>query len=451
MSPAERAEAALAACVATFQLYLHLPDPAALYVTLATVAVNRAEGDPLWVLLVGPPGGGKTEILGSVTALPDVFPTATLTEAALLSGTPKREKAESAKGGLLREIGAEPAILLCKDFGSVLSMNRDARASVLAALREVYDGSWTRHLGTDGGRTLSWEGKVGLLGGVTPAVDSHHAVMGSLGERFLLFRLPEVDADAQAHRALEHLGNERKMRVDLARTASDVLQSVETAKLTAPAIETLSDELVALATLTVRARSAVERDAYSREVTLIPQSEAPARFTLVLLRLWNGLRAIGLDEQRTRDVVAKAALDSMPQVRRQVLQALVERSGRVVLSDLAEAIGYPVTTSRRACEDLAGHGLVERIHSGNGDKWRASTFATQRWPLVPEKSEGIRSLTEKSEATHSLSTLLCTNDDKTGTVPYLNPDGDARDLTLDELDALEAERSLTSASPVPRS
>jgi len=33
-------------------------------------------------------------------------------------------------------------ILLTKDFGSVLSMHRDEQARVLAALREVYDGSW---------------------------------------------------------------------------------------------------------------------------------------------------------------------------------------------------------------------------------------------------------------------------------------------------------------------
>ena len=33
-------------------------------------------------------------------------------------------------------------------------MNRDTRAKVLAALREVYDGRWDRNVGTDGGRTL---------------------------------------------------------------------------------------------------------------------------------------------------------------------------------------------------------------------------------------------------------------------------------------------------------
>jgi hypothetical protein len=68
-----------------------------------------------------------------------VHPAVTITEAALLSGTPKKEMASGAKGGLLREIG--PAgIIVAKDFGSVLSMHRGARSTVLAALREVYDG-----------------------------------------------------------------------------------------------------------------------------------------------------------------------------------------------------------------------------------------------------------------------------------------------------------------------
>ena len=416
---ADEARAALDTCVHTFQRYLHLPDPATLKVTLATVAVNRAEGDPLWVLLVGPPGGGKTEVLGSVTGLPDVFPAATLTEAALLSGTPRREKAQEAKGGLLREIGIGPAIVLCKDFGSILSMNRDARASVLAALREVYDGSWTRHLGTDGGRTLSWEGKVGLLGGVTPAVDSHHAVMGALGERFLLFRIPEVDADEQAHRALEHIGNEAQMRVELARAAGDVLDATDIEKLASPASAVLRDQVVALATLTVRARSAVERDAYSREVTLIPQSEAPARFALVLLRLWNGLRAIGVEEDDAQTLIAKAALDSMPQVRRQVLGVLVKCPVEMATPDIGEAIGYPTTTTRRACEDLAGHGVLARIPGGNGraDRWLVTAFTAERWPTVPEKSEAEGSVPEKSEEASSLYLPLRIDDDKTGTLP----------------------------------
>ena len=69
-------------------------------------------------------------------------------------------------------------------------MNYEARMALLAALREIYDGSWTRHVGVDGGKTL----KCAIIAGCTPRIDKEHAVMASMGERFVLFRFPEVES-----------------------------------------------------------------------------------------------------------------------------------------------------------------------------------------------------------------------------------------------------------------
>jgi hypothetical protein len=206
--------------VDTFRRWLYLPDPGALITVLAAAVANQLLGDPLWLLIIGPPGCGKTELIQPLAALPGVHQAATLTEASLLSGTPNRERSDKAHGGLLRTIG-ESGIILLKDFGSVLSMPREPRAATLAALREVYDGTWTRHLGTDGGKTLTWTGKAGLIAGCTPSVDSHHAVIASLGERFLLYRLPEIPADKLADSALAHVGSERAMRTELTRAVVD--------------------------------------------------------------------------------------------------------------------------------------------------------------------------------------------------------------------------------------
>jgi hypothetical protein len=199
-------------------------------------------------------------------------------------------------------------------------MNRGTRAAVLAALREIYDGSWTRHVGTDGGRTLSWSGKVALIAGCTPAIDNHHAVIGSMGERFVLYRLPPTDADVQLRRALEHVGREAKMRGELAAAVDEVLRHADTERVEASASDATTDRLVRLATLAVRCRSAVDRDSYSREITLIREPEAPARLGLVLLRLLNAMLTIGVDEEAAWSLVAKCALDSMPAVRRTVLE-----------------------------------------------------------------------------------------------------------------------------------
>jgi hypothetical protein len=123
---------ALTDALKVFGHWLYLADAAPVLVTAAAVVANLAEGDPVWLLLVGPPSGGKTEILSSLIRLPYIVPAATLTEAALLSGTPKREKTAGATGGLLRRVG-DFGILLAKDFTSVLAQNRASFAGMREA------------------------------------------------------------------------------------------------------------------------------------------------------------------------------------------------------------------------------------------------------------------------------------------------------------------------------
>ncbi len=374
--------------VTTFQRWLYMPDDHALLATLGAYAANRLEGDPVWLLLVGPPGGGKSELLQALGQLEGVHPAATLTEPALLSGTPKRDKDSDAKGGLLRSIG-EFGVIVCKDFGSILNMHRDARSAVLAALREVYDGDWTRHVGTDGGRTLHWAGKVGLLAGCTPTIDRHHAVMGSMGERFVLLRLPCTDGDEQARRALAHAGHEMTMRAEL----SEAVARLFADGLPASPRELDSDEqdrLVSLVTLIVRCRSAVERDSYTREVELIPDAEAPTRLIVVLQRLLAGLSAIGVGRAKAWDVACQVALDSIPAIRRAVLHELHAAEAELTTADVATAIGYPTQTTRRALEDLAAHRIVNRAPGGQGkaDQWTLTSWARERYArTVPETSD----------------------------------------------------------------
>lgn len=367
--------------VATFRRWLHMDDADSLLATLGAVAANNLEGDPVWLLLVGPPGGGKSEILNALSGLSYTRTAGTLTEASLLSGTPKKDHGQSARGGLLMEIG-DFGIIVAKDFGSILSMNRDSQAQTLAALREVYDGSWTRLVGTDGGRSLHWQGKVGFVGGVTPTIDRHHAVMGAMGERFMLFRLPTVDADTQARRALSHAGKEKRMRKELADSVAAILGSQ-----TAVAAELDEDEitqLVALGTLVVRARSAVERDNYTREIELVPGSEAPTRFTIMLKRLLTGMYAIGMNRADAWRVLTKVGLDSIPALRLSIMAALADYDGKLSTNELAGAVRHPSTTTRRACEDLVAHGLLELTRQGEGKAhlWDLTAFSVERLQTV---------------------------------------------------------------------
>jgi hypothetical protein len=364
----------LSTVVTTFKKWLHLPDSMSLYVVLGALAANLLPGDPLWLLMIGPPGSGKTELILPLAKLANVIMASTLTEAALLSGTASRDKAKESSGGLLRLIGTF-GILLCKDFTSVLSMNRDSRAAVLAALREIYDGSWTRHVGTDGGKSMAWNGKLGLIAGCTSVIDQHHAVTAAMGERFVMYRMPPIDEDALASRALDHQGSEATMRMELAAAVNGLFLNLQLPEHCIVEGDERT-KLIALAAFTVRCRSSVERDGYTREVELIPEAEAPGRLALALARLLVGVTAIGAPRVEAWRVVSKVALDCIPALRLRVITMLAGANVPVDTTTVATAIKYPTQTTRRALEDLAAHGVVKRQPGGKG---KADLWETSKW------------------------------------------------------------------------
>lgn len=78
-------------------------DADALDATLAAVAAQQMDGDPLWLLVISGSGNAKTETVQSISDVPFVHVTSTITsEGALLSATAERDKAKDAHGGLLR-------------------------------------------------------------------------------------------------------------------------------------------------------------------------------------------------------------------------------------------------------------------------------------------------------------------------------------------------------------
>jgi hypothetical protein len=357
-------------------------------VVLATYLATRwFEGDPVWTMLVGGSGIGKTELLITLTGLPDVVLESSISgPAALLSGTAKKERAKDASGGVLRKLPADRGLLLLKDFTSVLDMHRESRAEILAALREVYDGQWTRSLGTDGGRTLTWQGRVGLIAGCTTAIDAAHAVTSAMGTRFVLVRLK--GSDGLATSVLTHVGRESVMREEL-RTAVHGL--VEHPPGTAHRVDAKLEALAALGSLVALARSPVERD-HQGEIRLVLDPEAPTRVLKMLAQLWRAAGVLGLDQMDAWALVQRVGMDSIPKLRRETVEHLYRATELISTTDVAEAVEHPSRTVRRALEDLTAHGVAWRMPGGAGkaDKWglteRARTWLST---TVPDLSDPI--------------------------------------------------------------
>jgi Domain of unknown function (DUF3854) len=384
----------LTTALATFRRWLHLPDVDPLLAIAAAAAANRSDdASPVWLLVIGPPSAGKTEQITGLTDLPESVLAATVTESALLSGTSSKERAANATGGLLRQIGGHGLIVM-KDFTSVLAQNRDARGAALSALREVYDGSWDRPVGTDGGKVLRWRGKVGVIAGCTNAYDKHYSVISQLGDRFLLVRLagdddnPDAAALSIGMSALTHSEDElveRRMRRELAGALAGLVAGANHARTHRGLEHTEKLEIIRLARYAGVSRTPVDRDGYTGDLLSMPAPEGPGRLTIAFRQVLGGLEAIGVDSETSWRIVRRLAVDTAPALRTSVLRVIA--GGPISptrTSVIARSAGIVTKAAARVLDDLSLIGLANHTKEGTAnnspDLWSSTDLLLRLWP-----------------------------------------------------------------------
>lgn len=346
----------------TVQQFLDLENEV-IDLVLATVLANKAPGDPLWVFLVGPPSSGKSELIRGLGRCPSVYTLSTLTAHTFASGWEDERGKETS---LLTRL-PEGTTLAVKDFGSIQQLNPHTKAEVLQQLREIYDGSYHKEYGT--GKVVHWDGRVGLIAGVTPAIEKDQAALGELGERFVMYRIGGNDRKAAALRALHLQGQEKQMREQITAIFNGVLavdHDILQVRTTGADMETL----VTLAEVLTRLRSPVTRDR-ARIVVHTPEPENPPRVAKALLKVVRAVASLrGHTEIEPEDMALaqRLARDSVPSVRVQVLKALLSIGTTATTDVVRDAINLPASTTRRTLEDLHLLGVAERAR-GKPETW----------------------------------------------------------------------------------
>lgn len=402
--------------------------------TLATVAVEQMAGDPIWLLVISGPGNAKTETVQSAVGAGAIVTSAIASEGALLSATSARERAKNATGGLLRKLG-DRGVLVIKDVTTILEMDRHARAQVLAALREIYDGHWYREVGTDGGQTLEWHGRIAVIGAVTTAWDTAHSVISTMGDRFVLIRSNSSENQSRltaGRKAVRNTGQEVQMRAELSTAVAGVL-----AGMNADPVEIGDEEtelLLKAANLVTLARTGVEFD-YSGNVIDAHAPEMPTRFAKQLAQLVRGAVAIGMDRGEAFRLAVRCARDSVPPLRLAIIDHLALNAGSST-QEVRKAIGKPRTTVDRQLQALHMLSVLdcdEREYGADGRSRWYYTLADgiepgalnpecipEMWVGTPNPPEGRGSqrgddATTSQEHPHETGTLsqspVCTSND----------------------------------------
>ena len=316
---------------------------------LAAGAAARLTGDALWLLVISGSGNAKTETAQSLAGAGACVTSTITSEGALLSASPR---SANATGGLLLKVQlGNHGLLVIKDVTSILSMDNRARSQILAALREIHDGKWERNVGIHGGKTLTWTGRVTIVGACTTAWDTAHSVIAIMGDRFVVVR---ADSNSTAGRlsaackAIENTGREAKMRTELADAAGRLVTSASTDEHQLTPTET--ERLIKLANIVTWTRSGVERD-YKGDMVDAHAQEMPTRFAKQLTMLVRGAVAIGMLPDAAMRLAARCARDSISPLRRAILFDVADHPDARP-REVADRIARPRMTVLRELEAL---------------------------------------------------------------------------------------------------
>jgi len=287
-------------------------------------------GEPLWVMLLDPSSGGKTE---NIRLTDDVVDEriGDLTLAGLLSAKERKQRGAPPimqQSGLLVRRQQRNFTASISDLSTMLSnpkMSGSNKDTVYAALRCVFDGYYEREMQAV---KMEWWGKGTFLLGCTPAIDSYGAFLDSLGTRYLYHRMP--GSDHEGRKAMARMAANRKA-VESARRAAkeqatDIIHRAQTKVQTVELNDAMLDLISIAATFTGYGRVNVVREHWARyEVSAPVFAEYPGRAAHELQLLARSLLAMELDEVHVRRIVRDTALDSMPADRGIVLRHVGEQ------------------------------------------------------------------------------------------------------------------------------
>jgi len=369
-----------------FQKWLAIEeDTEALEVILAAAIDRRVKGDPLWLFVVGPSGGAKSEILRTLLDSSGVFHLSSLTGKTIVSG--KERKDGTVVRGLFPKMNGK--VVVIPELSQVLTKSREERDAIFSQLRDLYDGHLSCGYGTTD-QLIVVDCLIGLICGVTTAIDMYGSVHAVLGERFLKVR-PKFNRQAALDKAMTNQPKLDSMREELSSAVSLFLENLPVNE---PTVSKEVFEKVGLyAEFVAQIRTTVTSQAFREYDTSewSPEPEFATRLAQQLLKLARSLAIIrGHEAVKDGDLatVSRVALDTCIPNRLQVVKALAQSNEALSISQVAKSTSLTWAKARNSVECLCTIGVIEE---GNSEKTH-----NERWYRL---KDDFRALTEKLKQT----------------------------------------------------
>lgn len=338
-------------------------------VVFGTVFANRLPGDPLWMYIVAPPGGLKTEPLLSLMGGKLIEVVESVTAPALISG----QGMNGTDPSLVPKLNGR--LLVVKDWTIILGLPEHERKEILSILRGAFDGTCGRDFGN--GIRRSYRSTFGILAAVTPVVEQYTEELAAVGERFLSWRnwLPEGYHERYEliKRALDNTTKEKEMRSEINTVAKRVL--LAGIKEVPGCSEEDKMRIIKLSQWISIMRGTVTRDRYRKNVTHKPFTELGTRLSKEIYKLVLGISIFkGHPSVRPEAMrIARSVARSSVSVRYyDTLRALykVGHDKGVAPDDIKKLVGLPGETIEMILENMKMLGAISRSVEEGKVVWR---------------------------------------------------------------------------------
>jgi hypothetical protein len=261
-----------------------------------------------------------------------------------------------------------------KDFTTVLALNQLARDEIFSVLRDAYDGRVEKPFGNAVVR--KYEGRFGIVAGVTNKIDSVTAQNAVLGERFIRWRFRHKGRVLAGKdvilRALKNLTDETKMRDGLRETAKTVLNRPIERDQYPRRPGWFDERVVELAQWVASMRGVVERERWTGSTGVIsakPSAEVATRLAKQFCTLGMGIgiyRGLKVLDESVYGVVASVGRDTCPDRAEEIVRSLYSMDGQGTVREIADDTRFPGDTVRWVLQDLDLLGVVRRQKGPEG-------------------------------------------------------------------------------------
>ena len=342
---------------AVYNKWLHLSNTDAIDIMLAVTLSQKMDGPPVWLFLVGPPGGAKTVTLSGLIEYEHSYNTSSLTAHSLISGANFQGQTDPS---LVPRLNGK--VLVIKDFTSILGMRDNDKEEIFSILRDAYDGRCGKVFGN--GVERSYESRFTIVAAVTPEIYLLGHRHSALGERFLKFtmgdNLHHENEEDIISRAIENVDRDSRIREELAKTTGLFLSYGFEELKVAGLDNVIHQRIIALAQLGARLRGVVNREYYTNDMTGRPFAEVGSRLGIQLSKIARALAMIRGKvsvSDAEYQLVKKIMIDTVSQRNEDIVRCIYQHYQKtknmyISSSQIAEITQYPPSTIKRILDDL---------------------------------------------------------------------------------------------------